>query len=255
MPTPIHAVRQSLFFAAILFLFFLFLLLLPRHFHRAAAVILLLAGLGWFGSFEWFRESIRKPFVISGYMYGTGIGVTEASSLKTKGILSAMAFRTGNDGADLFRHACGSCHTLAGYKPLKPSFDGMDRQYIAGFLGGIQMAKGNMPEFLGTEEERLLLTDYLLSQTDRRPVEQVYPVQGIALGKKVFDLRCGKCHLFGKHLDNRASFEGMDREALNGLLDLSGNFSPQMPAFSGTPTEKAALVEFLLTLNQQRGGQ
>jgi mono/diheme cytochrome c family protein len=255
MPTPIHAVRQSIFFAAIMVIFFLFLLILPRRYHRVMAAILLLAGLGWFGSFEWFRESMRKPYVISGYMYGTGIGVAEASSLQGKGYLQAMAFKTGNDGADLFRRACGSCHTFTGYKPLKPAFDGLDKQFIAGFLAGIQVAKGNMPEFLGTEAERLQLADYLLSQTDRRPVNQIYNLQGIALGKKVFELRCGKCHLFGKHLDNRASFEGMDRESLNELLDLSGNFSPQMPAFSGTPEERKALMEFLLTLNQKGGGQ
>ena len=78
---------------------------------------MLLCGLAWFGAFEWFRESVRKPYVITGYMYGNGVEVAQRGELQARtGYLPHIAFRTGNDGADLFRHACRSCHTIDGYK-------------------------------------------------------------------------------------------------------------------------------------------
>ena len=36
---------------------------------------MLVLGLVWFGSFEWFREGARKPYVIHGYMYGNALRV------------------------------------------------------------------------------------------------------------------------------------------------------------------------------------
>ena len=38
----------------------LFGLVLPRAYHPAVGVVVLALGLVWFGSYEWFRESIRK---------------------------------------------------------------------------------------------------------------------------------------------------------------------------------------------------
>ncbi len=246
LPTPMLAIHRSIIFASLLLALLILIGMFPKLCGRPVALFLLIVGMGWFGSFEWFRESIRKPYVIHGYMYGTGIAVAEGAAIKAKGILANLPFRSGNDGRDIFRRACGSCHTLRGYKGLGQHFDGMDIPFIASFIKGAHSALGNMPEFLGTDQERQQLAEYLASETDRRTVAQIYHLEGTALGRKVFALRCGICHQLGGFRDPSAAFAGADYDSLNALLDAAESFSPRMPAFTGDSAERKALVDFLL---------
>jgi mono/diheme cytochrome c family protein len=255
MPAPLLALHRAVQFSIVLLGFLLLYMAIPRIHNRVIALILLAAGIGGFGAFEWFRESIRKPYVIYGYMYGNGVALSEGAGMKGVGYLANMPFRTGQDGADLFRHTCGSCHTLNGYQALKPRFDGLDEGFIIAFIKGVHVARGNMPEFLGTDQERQLLADFLARQTDRRSISQIYQLQGRPLGQKVFQLRCGKCHALGGFRDPAAAFAGADVEVISGMLDAAESFSPVMPAFTGDASERKALIEFLLSPNLQGGAQ
>ena len=85
------------------------------------------------------------------------IEVAKTAEYQQDGLLAHMTFRTGDDGADLFRRACRSCHTINGYKPLAPAFDGTDEEFIAAIVQGAHALRGNMPPFLGTEEEASLI--------------------------------------------------------------------------------------------------
>ncbi len=209
---------------------------------------MMVLGLGFFGGFEFMRESIRKPFVIHGFMYGNGVEVSRVGEYQKAGMLPAIAFRTGDDGADLFRHACRSCHTIDGYKPLAPVFNGTDPKFIAGVITGIPGMHANMPPFAGTPEEAALVADYIWKRVDHRPFEQVYPLTGAALGRKVYDVRCGRCHVPGGYQDNLASLAGLEEGDINEILDNGADYGEGMPSFSGSDAERAALIDWIKTL-------
>ena len=228
----------------------LFGLMVPKAYHPVVGAIVMVLGLAWFGSFEWFRESIRKPYVISGYMYANGTEVARAGEYRTDGLLAHIAFRTGDDGADLFRRACRSCHTIDGYNALKPFFDGMDRDFIAAAVMGTEKMLGNMPPFLGTREEAGLIADHIYQQTDHRPVAEIYGLSGMALGQKVYALRCGVCHVPGGHGSNTETYADMSAEDLGDILDMGSDLDDLMPEFTGTGEEREALIQYLEQLGK-----
>ncbi len=251
MRTPIAAMNAGMWFlAALAAMVLAFGLLLPRRLTTAVAIVLMLLGLGFFGGFEWMRESIRKPYVIHGFMYGNAAEVSRQAEYQTAGLLPNIAFRTGDDGADLFRHACRSCHTIDGYKPLAPAFDGTDREFIAGVVTGTPALHGNMPPFMGTPAEAGLVADYIWSRVDQRPFEQVYASSGAELGRRVFDVRCGRCHVPGGWQDNIESLTGLSESDYEEIFDNGEDYGDGMPNFTGSETERAALIAYLKTLPQ-----
>jgi mono/diheme cytochrome c family protein len=254
MPTPIHSMEVSVWLAAgIGVLLAVFGLLAPRKLGIGVAAALMALGLAWFGAFEWFRESLRKPYILAGYIYGNGVEVAKTEVSKKEGLLAQMAFKTGNDGADLFRHACRSCHTLDGYKALKPAFDGMDRPFIAAIVRATHLLKGNMPPFPGTDAEAEKIAGYLARHTDRRPLAEIHKLPGAELGRKAYAARCGGCHVIGGMRDVSKSFEGQSAEDLNNLLNSAADMGEGMPAYTGDAAERKALVEFLQALG--KGGK
>jgi mono/diheme cytochrome c family protein len=254
LPTPVAALHYSYWFAGIMaVLLVLFGLIAPGKMKVLVAAALMAAGLGWFGSFEWFREAVRKPYIIVGYMYGNGSEVADAGRYEKEGYLAGITYRSGNDGADLFRHACRSCHTMAGYKALKPAFDGTDRAFVDAIIRGAHLLKGNMPPFLGTASEADAIAAHIEAGLDRRPMSSIYGLQGVELGQKVFQVRCGKCHPMGGRGDKTNSLTGLTREDYSNLLDNAADMGVGMPAFSGDQGERAALIDYLMTLKAGGG--
>ena len=254
MPTPIRSIEISFWLAGVIALGMLVLAAsAPRKLGTAVALGFMALGLAWFGAFEWSRESLRKPYIITGYIYGNGAEVAEAANYQRDGYLAQIPYRTGHDGADLFRHACRNCHTLEGYKALKPAFAGTDRAFIAAIIQGAQHLKGNMPPFMGTAAEAELIADHLYQRIDKRPLADIYKLDGTALGRKVYDIRCGKCHVFGTDSDKTKSLAGQSAEDLNGLLDMAASMGEGMPAFTADAAERKALVTYLQTLG--KGGR
>ena len=254
MPTPIRSIEISFWLAGAIALGMAALAAFaPRKLGTTMALAFMALGLAWFGAFEWSRESLRKPYIITGYIYGNGAEVAEAANYKRDGYLSQISYRTGDDGADLFRHACRSCHTLEGYKALKPAFDGTDRTFIAAIVQGTQHLKGNMPPFLGTAAEAEEIADHLYQRIDKRPLADIYKLDGRLLGRKVYEIRCEKCHALGTDSDKSKSFAGQSAEDLNGLLDMAASLGEGMPAFTADAAERKALVAYLQTLG--KGGR
>lgn len=251
MRTPMDALRYSVWSAAGLGALLLLARLTARRLPVAVATLLMVLGLAWFGAFESFRESIRKPYVIAGYIYGNGVEVARAELYRKDGLLPAIAYRSGDDGADLFRHSCRSCHTLDGYKPLRPAFDGTDRAFIAAMVRGMQLLKGNMPPFSGTDEEADKIAGYIQDHMPHQTLMAICKETGEDLGKHAYEVRCGKCHVVGGYRDVSKSFAGMSPDDLSGLLDLSATLGEGMPGYTGNDTERAALVAYLQKLGQQ----
>ncbi|HEX5132231.1 MAG TPA: c-type cytochrome, partial [Candidatus Krumholzibacteria bacterium] len=249
MRTPVLAMNAALWFlGALTALVLAFGLLLPKRLHTATAVILMALGLGFFGGFEWMRESVRKPYVIYGVMYGNGAEVARQDEYRATGFLPHIAFRTGDDGSDLFNHACRTCHTIGGYKPLAPMFNGTDPQFIASIVANTDKLHGNMPPFFGTASEAQTIAEHIWSRVDRRPFDAVYGLSGAALGRKVYEVRCGRCHQIGGFRENIESLAGLDDSDYNDILDNGADYGEGMPDFTGTAAERAALIAWLRTL-------
>jgi mono/diheme cytochrome c family protein len=251
MPTPMHALRDTIWLAVAIGVLLVLGRALARRLPFAVAALLMVLGLAWFGAFEMFRESIRKPYVITGYIYGNSVEVALTDRYKKDGYLAEIVYRTGDEDADLFMHACRSCHTIDGYKPLKPAFDGTDRAFIAAIIRGAHLLKGNMPPFLGTAAEADKIADYLYRHIDQRPLDEICKQQNIDLGKRSYDVRCGNCHVPGGYKDVSKSFAGLGADDLNGMLGMADSLGEGMPSYTGDATERAALVAFLQTLGKQ----
>lgn len=252
MPSVTSNIDQSYWYlAGVGVILIIFGIIFPRMQRTVVSVLALSLALGWFARFEMVREGARKPFVIPGYMYGNGVEVAQSDTYASEGYLSAITYRTGDDGADLFRHACRSCHTLSGYRALKPALDGTDAEFIAGCIRGATSIVGAMPPFLGTEEEIETLADYIHQKTDRRSLGAIYGLKGVELGEKVFEVRCGKCHVFGGINDNYESLIDLSADEYEEMLNELDDLADEMPAFSGDETERQALIQFFQSLTLQ----
>jgi mono/diheme cytochrome c family protein len=249
MPVPLRALNMSWWYAGVtVLLVLIFGLALPRRQHVLLAALTLAAGVGWFGCLEWARESARKPYIITGYMYGNGLEVARTESYRKTGLLESIPFRSGNDGADLFRHACRSCHTVQGYNPLRPGFDGTDPTFIAAIVKSVHMLKGNMPPFVGTPAEADAIAGYIVTRIDARPMAAVYGLQGVELGKKVFAVRCAKCHTTGTVKPVDTSVTGLSDEEYKNLLENAADLGEGMPAFTAGAADRDALIAYFKTL-------
>jgi len=249
LPSVFRSIRSVYWFAgAVVALLAVFGFLLPRLQNKVVTILTMVLALGLFSGFEMFREEIRKPYVITGYMYANAVEVSRVDAISSDGYLPHIKYRTGADGADLFRHACRSCHTIDGYRSLKPAFEGADKDFIAGVVRGSESAKGAMPPFLGTWDESDSLAAFIYQFTDHRSLAEIYGLSGVALGEKVYEKRCGVCHEFGGHNDNSEALIGLSADEYNDFLETSGDIDDNMPQFSGSSAEWQALVQYLLTL-------
>ncbi len=249
MPFTMASLRVSLGFAAAIAAGLALAAAVARRLPTALAALVLLLGLGWFGAFETFRESVRKPYVVAGYLYGNGVPVARLAETRQRGLLAGAGYRSGDPGADLFRMACRSCHTWSGYKPLKPAFDGTDPAFIAAMVRGTHLLRGPMPPFPGTPAEADLLGAWLHARSGQRPLSGLH--DGPQLGRRAFEVRCGGCHAVGSPGDKSKSFAGLGAEEIGGLLDMAADLGEGMPAYTGDAKERAALIAYLQDLGRK----
>ena len=132
------------------------------------------------GSFEFVREAIRKPYVISNYLYANSLyaakmprdGGFSVDEVNATGILKAAKWISirpdaGDPeaaGREIFRVECESCHTMDAYRGVKHyiALRQWDQNKLQPMLGGLEfMHNGVMPPFAGTDAERAALAAYL----------------------------------------------------------------------------------------------
>ncbi|MGA7617153.1 MAG: cytochrome ubiquinol oxidase subunit I [Thermoanaerobaculia bacterium] len=129
---------------------------------RVLASLLMIAALAAVGSSEWVREDLRKPFVISNYMFvnGTRMPAPDGSPAAAQGVndplrvdhlqqsgivASALYTRASNGGqtdlehhtetgAELFRLTCSECHTVDGYLAIRPLVRGKSVVALEGVI-------------------------------------------------------------------------------------------------------------------------
>lgn len=144
----------------------------PKSVTPAVAAMFLVLALLVTGVSEWVREAVRKPYIIYEYMYSNSILVGEKDKYQAEGYLrsskwsSVREVNEGNlltAGRELFGGECGSCHTISGYNAIKPLVGGWTEQDVYDALGKLDRVKSFMPPFVGTDQERRALSQWLVN--------------------------------------------------------------------------------------------
>jgi mono/diheme cytochrome c family protein len=230
----------------------------PGRLHLAFSLVVLLVAFSAMDSFEFVRESVRKPYVIENYLYANSVyaaampgdggftvdKIADAGVLKTARWVSNRVLTPANQvaaGKEIFRVECASCHTASSYRGVRQyiAMRQWDRDKIRAMVGSLYlMHNGVMPPFAGTDAEQDALTAYLSS------LQSAPAAAAAADGKTVYEHDCGMCHqmLRDDHL-----FANMPRDpqaAADALKDLPGMF-PVMPDLKLTEGERRALVQWV----------
>ncbi len=178
----------SVAFSILLFVFaYLLAYRHPRGFSPALAALFLVLGLMTTGVTEWVREAVRKPYLIYGYMYSNGMRAKDLQAMPTgESLLAASKWShlktvpSGQEpaaGHEVFRIQCAACHTLRGYNGIALLVDGWDEDLLADQIQHLDMLKGFMPPFKGSNPERLALAKYLFNLEKRSPVSTTLEVK------------------------------------------------------------------------------
>lgn len=148
---------------------------------KPLGIVILCSGLLLVGSFEWVRETARRPWVAESYMYSNGMSVVQDARAKAGGIASVSgwvrtldAVESGSlkleapladglgKGSMLFALQCNVCHGLGGPRiDIIPRVRRLTRYGLEAQLQGQGTRLGYMPPFAGSFEDRRALADYL----------------------------------------------------------------------------------------------
>lgn len=241
--------------AGLILLLVFFTVFAPRTLNHVTAGLILLAGLVVMGAGEWARESVRKPYVIHGYLYSNGILADEVDEIRDGGYLAHARWADTSHsedpavmGEEIFRVACGNCHARRGYLGLAQRVRGWDEEYTTAFVQRLEYTLRPMPPWVGTEEEAEALAIYLLALPGAEST-----VSGPVDGEHIYERRCSACHSLHGERALSELVEGLTAEDLDEYLqDLE---SDEMPPFTGSDEARAALAGFLEVVgNPEEGG-
>lgn len=146
----------------------------------------ILSGVFFTAEFERIREFIRGPYVMPGYMYANQVLVKEVPYVNQAGSLSrAFWFNAAypkpdyrQTGQALFANSCLTCHTIGGLNNIKERFKGRPQDSIAVIEAHTNEMVPFMPPFVGTVQERLMLSQFLYEITNGsldQPSSSRYP--------------------------------------------------------------------------------
>jgi cytochrome bd-type quinol oxidase subunit 1 len=137
----------------------------PGALSPAVVGFLIAVGLGWMGSFEFLRELARKPWVVRGYLYSSGVLASEVKRIDDEGWLKearwARKLTKPEAGEDMFASQCLACHTVGGRRDMAKIAAPFDVQSMVEQLEALGDS-GYMPPFAGNEEDREILANYIV---------------------------------------------------------------------------------------------
>ena len=265
MPTATTYAGDAVILITTALLLALIAVLMPRRMNLAFSLLLLVVALGAMGSFEMVRESLRKPYVISNYLYANSLysstlpgdggfstdEVTSSGALKSAHWVLNHEINSTNElaaGHEVFRVECQSCHTPNAYRGIRSLIAQRqwDEPKIEGMLGGLNfMHNGVMPAFAGSDAERIALAKYLNSL---EPVS-TEATNASADGATVFARNCAMCHQVTA-ADPLFTNLVRDPAAATAALQSLPALFPLMPDLKLTDAQRAAVVDWI---NAQRG--
>ncbi|MGC9199411.1 MAG: c-type cytochrome [Acidobacteriaceae bacterium] len=266
MPTASRFAGFAWVLLIVVFVLALLTLVRPAKIHLAFSLLVAVVAFGAMASFEFVRESIRLPYVISNYLYANslyaatipGDGGFSVAEVQAAGILPSAKWVSIHSitptnqlaaGQQIFRVSCESCHTENSYRGLAPAIvqHQWDLAKITALLGGLNfMHNGVMPPFAGSSEERAALAAYLHSLA---PVS-TRATESITDGKAVFQHNCMMCHEVSATDPLFVNLDKDPRNAADSLKDLTTIF-PLMPDLKLTAEQRTNLVAWINT--QRRG--
>ena len=153
---------------------------------KIGALLLVLICFGWMAGFEYMREIARKPFVLYGHMYSTGITPAQMDSVNTEGFLKTAKWTEVKEiteenvmeaGAEVFRLQCMACHTIDGYNGILNKSDRLTERGLEALLTGMGKVNSYMPPFAGTEQEKQVLTAYIYRELLGKTTEVTEPYE------------------------------------------------------------------------------
>ncbi|MBI5059263.1 cytochrome ubiquinol oxidase subunit I [candidate division KSB1 bacterium] len=148
-----------------------------RDINFETAVLLAVIAFMATASMEFVREGIRKPYVIRDIIYSNGILLADVAKFNQEGILansrwvqpdSALGGSESARGEAIYKLQCLRCHQIEGYNAMVPLIKTWNRPLVMSALDHLDLLKGFMPPFIGTESEQLALATYLMTLTDRQ---------------------------------------------------------------------------------------
>lgn len=262
----------SMFYSDLLMIFSIISLILAlgawifsRKLPLAYAVITLISLFMVVWSFEFIREAIRKPYLISNYMYGNSLfvdskqGQVELTSefFQQNGVLKNARWVSVREispqnrlqaGKELFRVQCRTCHTENGYRGVAKyiSKRQWDRGTIFAMLESVDlMFNGVMPPFTGDSLEQAALADYLSSL---HPISK----KSFSDGGQVFQSYCGTCHQVNPEEGAFAVFAEDAEEDIVMKLESLKDWYIRMPDLKLTDEEKTLLARFIMQVNGKK---
>jgi len=144
----------------------------------------IILSVGMVMEFERVREFVRGPYLAPGYMYANQIPLaeTEALAAQNRELLPRLHWiNTGAGmppdalaGRALFAANCGVCHTESGINGIDQRLAGRPLGSVNAIVGITQQLAPFMTPFTGSQQERLLLANYLyrLANSDSRLYRQ-----------------------------------------------------------------------------------
>jgi cytochrome bd-type quinol oxidase subunit 1 len=153
---------------------------------KTGALLLVLISFAWMAGFEYMREIARKPYVLYGHLYSTGIAPGDMEKISDEGFLTHAKWTrvkelTGENlleaGGEVLRLQCLTCHTMDGYNGLVNKSDRLTERGIEALLTGMGKVHTYMPPFAGTEAEKKAVAAYLYREVLGKVGEPVTPRQ------------------------------------------------------------------------------
>ncbi|MDD3312708.1 cytochrome ubiquinol oxidase subunit I [Pseudodesulfovibrio sp.] len=147
---------------------------MPKNVSFPLALVVLAAGLGLFGSFEFLREAARKPYLIWDYTYSNSIQKAMIPVIDQNGALASAKWtppglRDGitdenrmEAGRFLFQLECAACHSIGGpMNEIGKRTKMYDADGLEALLTGLGKLNRYMPPFAGDDAEKHALAVYI----------------------------------------------------------------------------------------------
>ncbi|BDQ34381.1 cytochrome ubiquinol oxidase subunit I [Pseudodesulfovibrio portus] len=146
----------------------------PMRISFTMALVVLLAGQGLFGAFEFIREAGRKPYLIWDTVYSSQILKAHVPVINQQGALVRAKWAPPElkdgltednrslAGEFLFQLECSACHSIGGpMNDIRKRTAHYDADGLDALLTGLGKLNKYMPPFAGTAEERAVLARYI----------------------------------------------------------------------------------------------
>jgi mono/diheme cytochrome c family protein len=257
LPTATRYAALIPIFSFLTFLGALFAYWRPLKMRFAFSLAVLACAFVTMWSFEFVRESVRKPYVIHGYLYSNSIpalaGPVTLEQMSQDGFLQHARWAKHKQvneenrleaGREIFLLQCHSCHTVDSYRSIRKILaeKQWDEATVYNQLGGIHlMVNRAMPPFVGNQEEKRALAVFLSSLRD----DGIGPGVSAWDGRALFEQHCGGCHMRDAEDPLFLMLREYRQEQVYEMLSDLEALNPVMPPFTGDDAERAKLAEWI----------